>query len=149
MKRINIYTVALVKEKGGLYDLESTMIKSPHTAHEVIEKVLALGSKTKEHFGIITLSTKNQVLGIHVIHIGSLNASIVHPREIFQAAILNNAASIIAFHNHPSGITDPSPEDIEATTRLYEAGKIIGIELLDHLIIGHHKMISLKDKGYF
>lgn len=147
MKRINVYTVELVKEKGGLYDLESTQIKSPQHAADIINAVLSLNTKPKEYFAILTLSTKNKVLGVHTIHIGSLNASIVHPREVFQPAILNNAASIIAFHNHPSGVLVPSPEDIEVTERLHEAGKILGIEVLDHIIIGDG-YISLKEKGY-
>lgn len=149
MKRINVYTVELVKEKGGLYDLENTRITSPDEAHEIIEKVFSLSKKPKEHFGILTLSTKNTVLGAHIIHIGSLNASIVHPREVYQMAILNNSAGIIAFHNHPSGSLEASPEDIEVTKRLYEAGKIIGIDLMDHLIIGRNGVLSMKTKGLF
>lgn len=82
------------------------------------------------------------------IFVGSLNASIVHPREVFKEAFRRSAASLICLHNHPSGDPSPSREDIEVTKRLCEAGKIIGIELLDHVIIGDRKYISLKEKGY-
>ncbi|KPD01600.1 hypothetical protein LR69_00215 [Geobacillus sp. BCO2] len=80
--------------------------------------------------------------------IGSLNASIVHPREVFKEAIKRSAASVICVHNHPSGDPTPSREDIDVTKRLAECGRIIGIELLDHLIIGDQKFVSLKEKGY-
>ena len=82
------------------------------------------------------------------IFIGSLNHSVVHPREIFKEAIRKSAASIICFHNHPSGDPTPSKEDIEVTKRLFECGKIIGIDLLDHIILGQKRYVSLKEKGY-
>ncbi|MBB6445873.1 RadC family protein [Bacillus benzoevorans] len=103
---------------------------------------------TQEHFVALYLNTKNQVLHKQTIFIGSLNASIVHPREVFKQAIRRSAASLICLHNHPSGDPSPSREDIEVTKRLNECGKIIGIELLDHLIIGENKFVSLKEKGY-
>lgn len=103
---------------------------------------------TQEHFVALYLNTKNQVLHKQTIFIGSLNASIVHPREVFKQAIRRSAASVICLHNHPSGDPSPSQEDIEVTKRLAECGKIIGIELLDHLIIGENKFVSLKEKGY-
>jgi DNA repair protein RadC len=88
------------------------------------------------------------VIHQQTIFIGSLNASIVHPREVFKEAFRRSAASIICIHNHPSGDPGPSREDIEVTKRLVECGKIIGIEILDHLIIGDKKFVSLKEKGY-
>ena len=103
---------------------------------------------TQEHFVCLFLNTKNQVIHKQTIFIGSLNASIVHPREIFKEAIRRSAASIICLHNHPSGHPEPSREDIEVTKRLTECGKIIGIDILDHLIIGENKFVSLKEKGY-
>jgi DNA repair protein RadC len=103
---------------------------------------------SQEHFVCLYLNTKNQVLHKQTIFIGSLNASIVHPREVFKEAFRRSAASIICIHNHPSGDPTPSREDIEVTKRLVECGKIIGIEVLDHLIIGEKKYISLKEKGY-
>ncbi|MCL6572088.1 MAG: DNA repair protein RadC [Bacillus sp. (in: Bacteria)] len=103
---------------------------------------------SQEHFVCLYLNTKNQVIHKQTVFIGSLNASIVHPREVFREALKRSAASIIAAHNHPSGDPAPSREDIEVTKRLVECGKIIGIDLLDHLIIGENKFVSLKEKGY-
>lgn len=102
----------------------------------------------QEHFVSIYLNVKNQILHKQTIFIGSLNSSIVHPREIFKEAVKRSAASIILSHNHPSGNPNPSPEDIEVTKRLQEAGFIIGIEVIDHVIIGDHQYISLKEEGY-
>ncbi|MDF1506875.1 DNA repair protein RadC [Robertmurraya sp. DFI.2.37] len=102
----------------------------------------------QEHFVCLYLNTKNQVLHKKTVFIGSLNASIVHPREVFKEALRRSSASVICLHNHPSGDPTPSREDIEVTKRLVEAGKIIGIEILDHLIIGENKFVSLKEKGY-
>ncbi len=103
---------------------------------------------TQEHFVCLFLNTKNQVIHKQTIFIGSLNASIVHPREVFKEALRRSSASIICLHNHPSGDASPSREDVEVTKRLAECGKIIGIDLLDHLIIGENKFVSLKEKGY-
>jgi DNA repair protein RadC len=103
---------------------------------------------TQEHFVCLFLNTKNQVIHKQTIFIGSLNASIVHPREIFKEGLRRSAASIICLHNHPSGHPEPSREDIEVTKRLVECGRIIGIDILDHLIIGENKFVSLKEKGY-
>lgn len=103
---------------------------------------------SQEHFVCLYLNTKNQVLHKKTVFIGSLNASIVHPREVYKEALRRSAASIICLHNHPSGDPTPSREDIEVTKRLVEAGRIIGIELLDHLVIGENKFVSLKEKGY-
>ncbi|WP_404404119.1 DNA repair protein RadC [Jeotgalibacillus malaysiensis] len=103
---------------------------------------------TQEHFVALYLNTKNQIIHQQTIFIGSLNSSIVHPREVFKEAFKRSAASIICAHNHPSGDPSPSKEDIDVTRRLVECGKMIGIEVLDHLIIGEKKYVSLKEKGY-
>ncbi|MBM7578830.1 RadC family protein [Jeotgalibacillus terrae] len=103
---------------------------------------------TQEHFVALYLNTKNQIIHQQTIFIGSLNSSIVHPREVFKEAFKRSAASIICAHNHPSGDPAPSKEDIDVTRRLVECGKMIGIEVLDHLIIGEKKYVSLKEKGY-
>ncbi|AXY38631.1 DNA repair protein RadC [Bacillus velezensis] len=99
-------------------------------------------------FSCLYLNTKNQVIHKRTVFIGSLNSSIVHPREVFKEAFKRSAASFICVHNHPSGDPTPSREDIEVTRRLYECGNLIGIELLDHLVIGDKKFVSLKEKGY-
>lgn len=101
----------------------------------------------KEHFVAIHLNTKHQILGEEVVSIGSLNASIVHPREIFKTAVKRSAAAIICAHNHPSGDPTPSEEDVEVTHRLVSAGKILGVEVLDHIVIGDNRYISLRERG--
>jgi DNA repair protein RadC len=102
----------------------------------------------REKFVVVCLDTKNQPTAINVCHVGSLNASIVHPREVMKAAVLSNSASIIVAHNHLSGHCEPSREDIEVTKRLVEAGRIVGIDVLDHLIVCPERYLSLKEKGY-
>lgn len=102
----------------------------------------------KEQFMLLSLNTKNGVIAIRIISLGSLNGSIVHPREVFKSAIVDSAAHIIIAHNHPSGDPAPSREDIETTKKLVETGKIIGIDVLDHVIIGEGKHFSMKETGY-
>ncbi len=122
------------------------IIRSPEDgADYVMEEMRNLN---QEHLVVLFLNTKNQIIHRQTIFIGSLNASIVHPREIFREAVKRSAASIICAHNHPSGDPSPSQEDIHVTRRLVEAGKIMGIELLDHLVIGNNSFTSLKEKGY-
>jgi DNA repair protein RadC len=101
----------------------------------------------KEYFKIIILDTKNQIISIENISIGNLNSSIVHPREVFNIAIKRSANSVILVHNHPSGDPTPSTEDINITHRLIDAGNIIGIKVLDHIIIGDNKYISFKQRN--
>src|SRR5690606_9894636 len=112
-------------------------IRSPKDAADYL--IPEMSSLRQEHFVVLFLNVKNQILHKQTIFIGSLNSSIVHPREIFREAVKRSAASIICAHNHPSGVPTPSPEDIEVTKRLLEAGFIIGIELIDHVIIGDHQ----------
>ncbi|MFZ3076424.1 MAG: DNA repair protein RadC, partial [Psychrobacter glacincola] len=100
----------------------------------------------REQFRTVLLNTKNQVLETEVVSVGSLNSSIVHPREVFKNPIKKSAAALILVHNHPSGDPTPSREDIEVTKRLTEAGKILGIDILDHIIIGDNRYSSLKEK---
>ena len=116
------------------------------TPEEVAKLTGHLRNKDREHLLCLHLSTRNTVLGIETVSIGSLNANIVHPREVFKGAILNNAASVILVHNHPSGSSEASEEDIEITKRIVEAGKIIGIDVIDHVIVGD-KYVSMKEEG--
>ncbi|MTN46142.1 DNA repair protein RadC [Turicibacter sanguinis] len=143
-KRINIVSIKMVKESSFLY--QTRQILSPKDAYEMIKEQLE--GLDREQFIIACLNTKNEPTNITVVSVGSLNKAIVHPREVFKTAILSNAASIMAFHNHPSGETTPSQQDIQLTKRLYEAGELLGIKLLDHLIIGDGTFTSLKEKGY-
>ena len=143
-KRINIVSIKMVKESSFLY--QTRTISSPKDAYEMIKEQLE--GLDREQFIIACLNTKNEPTNISVVSVGTLNKAIVHPREVFKTAILSNAASIMAFHNHPSGETTPSQQDIQLTNRLYEAGELLGIKLLDHLIIGDGAFTSLKEKGY-
>ncbi|MFC5402090.1 RadC family protein [Cohnella soli] len=124
---------------------EAAKITCPQDAADLLMEELR--HHREEHFVCLFLDTKNQVIGRQTLSIGSLNASIVHPREVFKAAIRRSSASIVCAHNHPSGDPTPSPEDIQLTRRLGEAGKLLGIELLDHLVIGDNRFISLKELG--
>ncbi|MGV2622246.1 DNA repair protein RadC [Halobacillus sp. ACCC02827] len=126
--------------------VERYMIRSPEDGADFIMEEMR--DLKQEHFICLFLNTKNQVIHRQTVFIGSLNASIVHPREVYKEAVKRSAASIICAHNHPSGDPTPSQEDIQVTRRLKECGKMIGIELLDHLVIGDRKFISLKEKGY-
>ena len=129
-----------------MHESSPYIIRSPQDAFELIKGELMF--LTKEHFVTIFLNTKNHVIGRpETISIGSLNAAIVHPREVFKAAIRRSSASIIVAHNHPSSDVTPSPEDISLTRRLHEAGLAIGIDLLDHLVVSHSKYYSMKEAG--
>ena len=122
-------------------------IERPVDALKLLKQGLAW--EDREIFAIAILDARNQLIGINTVSVGSLNASLVHPREIFRPAILMGAASIILAHNHPTGDPSPSREDIELTKRLAKAGEILGIEVLDHLIIADTKFLSLKEAGHF
>lgn len=138
--------IELGKRMNHYKPIERYVIRSPEDGAEfVMEEMRMLN---QEHFVVLFLNTKNQIIHRQTIFIGSLNASIVHPREVFREAVKRSSASIIVAHNHPSGDPAPSQEDIHVTRRLVEAGKMIGIEVLDHLIIGDRKFVSLKEKGY-
>lgn len=138
--------VEIGRRIANLNYTERYVIRSPEDGANYVMNDMRFLSQ--EHFVCLYLNTKNQVLHKQTIFIGSLNASIVHPREVFREALKRSAASIICLHNHPSGDPAPSREDIEVTKRLVECGKMLGIELLDHLIIGENKFVSLKEKGY-
>ncbi len=125
---------------------ERFRIRSPQDAYDFLKDMQHL---QQEHFVVLGLNTKNEVTFRKTIFIGSLNASICHPREIMKELIKRSCASAILSHNHPSGDTTPSLEDIQVTERLVEAGSIIGIDIVDHIIIGSNKFLSMKEKGYF
>lgn len=124
--------------------LDRSIIRSPQDAYEHVKD---LKDYDREHFVILHLNTKNKVIGRETISIGSLDRAVVHPREVFKSAIRRGSAAIIAAHNHPSGDSSPSHEDIQLTERLQEAGELVGIELLDHIIIGTFSNTSLKERG--
>lgn len=99
-----------------------------------------IGDKDREHFLVIALNSKNEVIGVHIAHVGQLNSSLMHPREIFKILIMCNAASYALAHNHPSGTIDLSEEDVQATARMIDAGHLIGIPLIDHVIVSKDYM---------
>lgn len=125
---------------------ERFVIRSPKDAYTYLKDMQFLNH---EEFVVLGLNTKNEILFRKTVFVGSLNASIVHPRETFKALIKKSCATAIVAHNHPSGNPDPSSEDIAVTKRLQEVGKVVGIELLDHIIIGQDKFLSLNEKGFF
>lgn len=123
------------------------IIRSPEDGAKIASRFI--GRDDREVFFVMCLNTKNNVIAVHRCHVGSLNASLVHPREVFKSAILNNAASVIVAHQHPSGDITPSKEDINVTRRLVEAGKLLGIDVLDHLVVNSdNSFTSLKERGY-
>lgn len=122
----------------------SDTITSPDKLYEIIKSRIT--QFTKEHFFVVSLDTRNNLIGVDEISVGTLTASLVHPRETFESAIRRHAAKIIISHNHPSGETEPSDDDLKITRRLTEAGKIMGIEVLDHLIITKTSYLSFKEQ---
>ncbi len=128
---------------------EKTELSNPQAVSEHIRRILRTLDRLdrdKEHFFVISLNTKNKVKFVELVSIGTANSSLVHPREAFRRCIIRGASAAIVCHNHPSGESEPSEEDINITKRLVEAGKIIGIEILDHVIIGQ-RWSSMKEKG--
>ncbi|MCD6390446.1 MAG: DNA repair protein RadC [Dehalococcoidia bacterium] len=134
--------------------LEADVGEKPRPALLSPEDVVAivrsqLKGKKKEHFLVLCLDTRNRLINCMPVSIGSLDTSIVHPREAFKEAVSSSAASVIFVHNHPSGDPEPSKEDVELTKRLAKAGEIIGIDVLDHIVVCDKSYLSLKDKGLF
>ncbi|SFH33335.1 DNA replication and repair protein RadC [Desulfotomaculum arcticum] len=135
----------LARRMARLMPEDRPQIKSPEDAVAlVMEEMRYLD---REHFWSLLLNTKNQVLARETISIGTLNSSAIHPRELYKAAVRCSAAGVVLVHNHPSGDPTPSKQDIEVTKRLIEAGNIIGINVLDHLVIGDKKFVSFKARG--
>lgn len=105
------------------------------------------GARAVEHFGVVILDTRHRLISVKIISAGSLNATVVHPREVFREAATVSAAAIVLFHNHPSGDPEPSPEDFVLTTRLVNAGDVMGIDVLDHIILADQRYYSMKESG--
>lgn len=152
MKNTNsekIFEVLRLKQVIADTEMELQTIRSPKDAARIARHFI--GDEDREVLFVMFLNIKNQVIGVQRCHVGSLNSSIVHPREIFKGAILNNSGNIIMAHNHPSSNCYPSGEDIAVTKRIHEAGAILGIELLDHVIVSPNDedFTSLKEKNMF
>lgn len=155
MVRMTKYTTKLTENKRVVLEKEVTKncpdltyaIKSPEDAATIGKEFMRIHEEPEEYMYMICMNVKNKVIGVFEISHGTVNASLVSPREVFQKALLANAVSVIFLHNHPSGDCTPSREDIEITKRLIEAGNILNVEVLDHIIVGDH-YTSLKEKGY-
>ncbi len=137
----------LARRYGGQVEPERIRITEPDHIMQIPE-VAGLTSKSQEHFLVTTLNGASEVITTRTVTMGLLNHSLVHPREVFADAITDRAAAIICIHNHPSGNSDPSVDDITVTRQIAQAGTILGINLLDHLIITKKKVTSLRSLGY-
>ena len=142
---IMLYTLKAVKEKEFIYN--NVTIESKNDIIGFLESI-GLQENTEEVVALVCLNAKGKIIGFHEVSRGTLSSSQVHPREVYKRAIVNNASSIIVAHNHPSGYSNPSNDDIEVTKRLVECGKLLGIKLLDHIIIGEDEHTSLMAMGY-
>ncbi|AOT72800.1 DNA repair protein RadC [Geosporobacter ferrireducens] len=143
-KRVDIVKIKMVKESSILY--AKRRINSPSDGVDLVKDFLE--GEDRECFLAVFVNTKNEPTAIHTVSIGTLNASLIHPRELFKVAINANSSGILLFHNHPSGDPTPSQEDISITKRLVEAGNIMGIKILDHCILGDNsKFYSFKENN--
>ena len=124
---------------------ERPIVKSPADAANLL--MIEMGLLEQEHLRTIMLDSKNQVLKVHTVYIGSLNTAVVRVGEVFREAIRLNAAALIVAHNHPSGDPTPSAEDVQVTRQIVDAGKLLSIDVLDHLVIGQQRWVSLKERG--
>ena len=117
-------------------------IQTPIDLEQYLEPMKHL---SEEHFVSLHLTPRMQVMGYHVVSQGTVSASLAHPREVFKAAVLNNAYCVVVAHNHPGGTNDPSPDDLNVTKQLIAAGRILGIEILDHLIVSYRSITSIRE----
>jgi DNA repair protein RadC len=140
--------VVLEKEVSVNYPEVKNIIKSPDDVARFARKCLELDMRAEEYLYMLCLNTKNAITSVFELSHGSVNSSIFSVREVFQKALLANAVNIIFVHNHPSGDCTPSRQDVEVTERAVEAGKILGVDVLDHIVIGDILYSSLKEKGY-
>lgn len=150
-KRVNIVSIkqsqlVVCKESSILY--EGREVSNPTRAAELLNHFLL--DNDREQMVVISLNSKNEPINMSLVSVGSLSTAIAHPREIFKIAVKSNANTLLLGHSHPSGNTTPSGADIDITQKLIEAGEVIGIPVLDHLIIGgQDNFISMKEEGYF
>ncbi|HET90204.1 MAG TPA: JAB domain-containing protein [Chloroflexi bacterium] len=124
---------------------ERFIVRSPSDVAQLL--IAEMSHLDQEHFRVLYLDTRNRLLGIETVYVGSLNASHIRIGEVFREAVKRNCAAIIVAHNHPSGDPTPSPEDVQVTRQLVEAGELLGIEMLDHLVIGQQRFVSLRERG--
>jgi len=147
MVNIQKFSLRIVKESGGRYDIDK-YVRNPFQAGDLFVEVVELDRRAEEVFAIATIDVKNKVTGVFEVSTGTLTSSLVTPREVFKRAILQNAAGIVLAHNHPSGVADASSDDISITKKLQKAGKIMGINVVDHIIIGSRdNFISMQEEN--
>ena len=139
-----VYETLTVRDEVARYLKTGTRFTAPQQVYEMFTFLM---KETKEMFLTLHLDGKNRIICMDLVSIGSLNQSIVHPREVFKTVLLSNAAAVILIHQHPSGDPAPSSEDIAITRRLKEAGEILGIKVLDHIIIGDGEYLSFVERG--
>jgi DNA repair protein RadC len=139
MHRVPIYRVQLIRD--GSCKLQGRNCNGPAEAVSLFRAVV--GDADREHLVAMFLNTQNQFVGVHTISIGNLDSAITHPREVFKAAILANAASLVLAHNHPSGDCVPSQSDLRMTGQMVQVGNMLGIPIMDHVIVGHPDYVSL------
>lgn len=152
--RLTTYKTKLTENKRIVLEKEISVnrpgdgvIRSPENVVDLAKGYLRMHEESEEYLYMICMNVKNKIVGVFEISHGNVNSSVVGVREVFQKALLANAVSIIVMHNHPSGDCTPSAEDIRVTKRMKDAGDILGVQLLDHIIIGDN-YCSLKEKGY-
>lgn len=139
-----VYETLIIREDIADYLKTGTRYTSPTQVYDTFRFLM---KETKEMFMTLHLDGKNRIICMDLVSMGSLNQSIVHPREVFKTACISNAAAIICVHQHPSGDPSPSSEDIAITRRLKEAGEIMGIKVLDHIIVGEGEYLSFVERG--
>lgn len=140
------YSLKLVKEKAAEYDAPK-YIKTSEDVAKVCREVLGLHEQAEENLVCFDLNTKKAIIAIRVVSVGTLNASLVHPREVFKGALMSNADSVIIAHNHPSGEVEPSASDHIVTKQILKAGELLQVNLIDHIVIGHDNYYSYLDSG--
>lgn len=147
MAVVPLYRVTLVREEIAA---SATSRRTLRTSADVAELLRPLfEGLDREQFAVVLLDAKHRPIGMNVVSVGSLTSSIVHPREVFRPAVALPAAALILAHNHPSGDPSPSPEDVEITRRLRQAGEVLGISVLDHVVLGDESHFSFRDAGYW
>jgi len=148
MVNIQKFSLRVVKENGGRYDIDKT-INNPIAARNLFIEVAELDKRSEEVFVMATIDVRNKVTGLFEVSTGTLNSSLVTPREVFKRAILQNAAGIVLGHNHPSGNIDASSDDINITKKLVKSGKILGVNVVDHIILGNEgNYSSMKENNH-
>lgn len=146
--KINICSIKQVREQQINYAVPANIaVTDPSIVMDIVNTAFDVSNADREYLGVIVLDTKNKIAGVHIVSMGTLSASVAHPREIFKLAVLNNAAGIILWHNHPSGDVAPSKEDLTLTDRIKAAGELMGIALIDHIIVGAGTYYSFRQEG--